>query len=82
MYRRWLVAGLLPLIAPTAAKARGLTAAQYNPAVNSDLIRMADLTRAKAALDLLPRERRSAAAAGLDAEVEVLARRVASSLSI
>ena len=82
MYRRWLVAGLFPLLVPAAARARVMQPGQFNPAVNTDLIRMADLSRAKAALDALPKERRGAAAASLDAELDVLARRVSASLSI
>jgi hypothetical protein len=82
MYRRWLVAGLFPFLVPAAARARVMQPGQFNPAVNTDLIRMADLARAKAAIDALPKERRSAAAGSLDAEFDVLARRVSASLSI
>jgi hypothetical protein len=83
MYRRWLIAGLIPLMAPApVARARPATSGQYNPAVNTDLIRVADLTRAKAALELLPQARQAAATASLDAELQVLVRRVASSLAI
>lgn len=84
MYRRWLLAALLPLITPAAAAARGPSpiTGQFNPAVNSDLVRIADLARARAALEFLPQERRAAAAVSLDAELDVLARRVAASLAI
>jgi len=82
MHRRWLFAGILPLVAPAAAREPGPMARPYNRETNTDLIRLADLDRAQAALELLPPERWGAARANLAAERQSLVERIAKSLAI
>lgn len=81
MYRRWLVMGLAPLLAPGVAAAQPKPA-QFNATANSDLVRIADLLRAKTVVEQLPPERRAAALASLETEIRVVAQRVAASLGV
>jgi hypothetical protein len=76
--RRWLFAGILPLLGIRAAEAADpkQPPLQYTATANDDLIRLADLDRAFGVLDQVPPERRAAARASLENESKRLVQRI------
>ena len=74
--RRWVFAGLFSLLGIGVAAAAEPRPAQFNTSANNDLIRLADIQRAFAALNQLPPEGRAAARASLENESKLLVQRI------
>jgi hypothetical protein len=80
--RRWLFAGILPLLGMRAAEAADPKPLplQYTATANDDLIRLADLDRAFGVLDQFPPDRRAAVRANIENESKRLVQRIVSAI--